>query len=84
MEVLVSNDPMAADKQYEVVCTACNSLLRFRRSEAIREEETKTAKVLVVTCPVCAQEVKKTINNKIEEALVVSERHYHLPQVPSK
>ena len=80
MDILNSNViPTSPTKLFEVVCQTCSADLRFSLSEVVSEETNRTSTILTVTCPVCDNPVKKTLNNKIEKQLVTVEIYNNLP-----
>lgn len=71
MEIL--NTPISSSsptKLFEVVCQSCGADIRFSREEAASEETNLTSTILTISCPVCENTVKKTLNNKISEKVV--------------
>lgn len=80
MEILnTPNVPQSADSLYEVVCQVCSADIRFSMLDVETQEVNKTATILHITCPSCNNPVEKTLNNKLSERPVVTEKYNHLP-----
>ncbi len=56
VEILV-NGQKPEDRQYTALCRKCNSLLRFKRSEATFIPDQRDGDMVRINCPVCKNPV---------------------------
>lgn len=54
---VVERGPDPREHVYEVRCNKCNSKLRFKQADAVREVDDRDGNALVVVCPTCDNEI---------------------------